>query len=199
MKSQPSTIFNKETSGMKKRLPENLNPDAHIKEDVIILAERAHRLREVAVGHLYGMQLNRLGIGLTLIEIKAENGWEHLGFESFNAFCAAPMPSGGLGLNASYRQALMQVYRVYVMELEVSIDKLQVITWSNLRTIISIVNKNNVDKLLPEASSLVNADLIERKVSGELVGEPVPLDAEKEKDRSWTFLRCPNCDHEWKI
>lgn len=174
--------------------PKNLNTDVDIEEDAVT---RAHRMRERAIGYLYGMQLNRLGIGLTLIEIKDENLWEGLGFESFNAFCAAPIPSGGLGLIERTRQALMQVYRVYVMELEVSVDKLQEIPWSNLRTIISIVNKNNVDALLPEAFSLVNADLRKKKVAGELVGEPVPLDAEKEKNRY--LLTCPNCDHEFEI
>ena len=161
---------------------------------------KAHKAREGALGQLFSLQLHRLGLGQALIQIEAEGLWEHLGFENFESFCSAPIPSGGLSLNARTRQALMQVYRVYVMELDVPIDKLQEISWSNLRTIISVVNKNNVATLLPEALTLANADLREKKITGELVGElvgePVPLDAEKEQARH--LLTCPNCNHEFE-
>ena len=75
----------------------------------------------------------------------------------------------------------MQVYRVYVMELDVPIDKLQEISWSNLRTIISVVNKNNVATLLPEALTLANADLRERRSQESLWESLSPLMQKKNR------------------
>tara|TARA_R110000737_G_scaffold310073_1_gene318631 strand:- start:206 stop:739 length:534 start_codon:yes stop_codon:yes gene_type:complete len=162
------------------------------KENVEDVALKAY---ERAIGHIYGLQINRLSLGLDLIKIDTEDLWEPLGFDSMDSFCASPPQAGGLGIQKRMRQVLMQVSQTFIINLEQSIETLQEISWSNLQTIVPIINEENAPNLLSEALMLGTADLREKKKTGELEGGSQPLDATKEKDHTRRrYVTCPNCE-----
>jgi hypothetical protein len=161
----------------------------------LISPEAAQKKYDRGLMLLQEMQLHRIALGLTLIDLEETYSWKQLGFDSFPALCSAPLLSGGYGLRERTRQTTMQVSRMFVLELGVNATTLIDVPYSNLALVVSIVTKENVEEVLADARCLGNRDLMLNKKNGKYGGIEEPYNAENEPD---PFMEiCPKCHHKF--
>jgi len=141
-----------------------------------------------ALGHLHALQEHYIDLGLTLLAIENQGWWDKHDFDSFAAYCAAPIPSGGLGLKSRWRQACMQVARRFVLELGVDPQRLKDLPKSNLQLLAPVATEENVEEVLADAESLGYHDVEERRKSGAYTGTPQSMEPDPPK-----LLTCPDC------
>ena len=158
----------------------------------------AEKLYARALDHLVGVQASSIALGLDLISIEDSQYYKQLGFTSFAAFCLAPPYSGGLGQNERSRQTLMQVANRFILELDAETSDVVKIPFSNLQTLVPVVNEQNIKEVLADALTLGNRDIRRNRDEGKYDGVVRPLDAEKEpaQETNEHNIRCPHCRKE---
>jgi len=132
-------------------------------------------VRETALRCKHEAEINYLKFGLYLIKLQEMKAHEDLGFGSFSEFCVAPEASGGMGIEARERQQCMQLSRVYLLDLNIPLERLTGIPKTNLVVGVSVVNADNVDQVLSDAETLTKADMTRQKASGIYTGETPPI------------------------
>ena len=150
---------------------------------------------ERALDHIVGIQANRIALGLDLIKIEEARAWGDLGFGSFAQLCAAPIPSGGLGLQSRVRQTTMQVARVFVLDMKQRPADLVHISFSNLQLLVPFVTVDNIKDILSDALALSANDVRENRDKGKYGGKEEPMDAETKPSGAKRDLtmECPVC------
>ena len=146
------------------------------------------------LAHRSDLEQAYLFIGQDMQYFLENESWEALGFDSFAAFCEAPVESAGCGFSNREGQRAAQRYRRFILELEQSFSEVSSIGKSNLNVILPHVNKENVTEMLAKAKGLSWRDLsyemksIKEPELGELLSPPPVTDPV----RIWPFAAAPD-------
>ena len=92
----------------------------------------------------------------------------------------------------------MQVANRFILELDAETSDVVKIPFSNLQTLVPVVNEQNIKEVLADALTLGNRDIRRNRDEGKYDGVVRPLDAEKEpaQETNEHNIRCPHCRKE---
>lgn len=115
-----------------------------------------------------------------LYEFKEEALWQHLGHEDFNEWIASP----DIDLGRSQVYALIEAYKVLVLEREMSADDLQKLEVTKVAQVLPAIRKGDVEleAAIADVEALSRSDLREKYGKGGAGGAP-PLEM------------CSSCGH----
>ena len=130
-----------------------------------------------------------LELGRRLYEIEVENYYADLDYETFESYLADK------GLNYKTARAYINVYKIFIDQLEYKPQELADIPWSKLQAIVPVVKtveRVEADEWLDKARTLSMSDLaIEKREDQANVGF--------EKRKPYPILyRCSDCG-KWKL
>lgn len=102
----------------------------------------------------YGNQC-RLLDGALLWEVREQKYWKEWGYKNFDEYCVSEL--GYTMRTVNYR---IQVYTKYIVELGMPAHVMAALDWTKAKELIPIVNENNVDNLLDQASTMSLRDVV---------------------------------------
>lgn len=125
----------------------------------IVTADDAWERRQRIIGLVHEIEKNYLEAARELCDAFADRDWQHLGFDSFNAYVADPD-----GINRSPRTAmqLMEVYERYIITCNLEAAPLLMAGWDKLHRLLPFVTKDNARELVADAGALSRSDLIKK-------------------------------------
>lgn len=98
---------------------------------------------------------NMLDLGKLFYENKENKYYKRLNYDTWTEFLGDP----DIGYRESTVRGLMLVYRKFLLEYNVSKERLLLVGFSKLRTISPVVNEENVEELLDKGAVLSRSDL----------------------------------------
>ena len=146
--------------------------------------EKALALEEMLVAEIKRYRQSRIKVAYLLWQMKKDELWRELDFNSFPEYCASPT-----GLQLEWHDRTVQDYTRTIqayMDLDVPAKELQQINFSNLSALAPVVNESNLDLVLSDATALGNRDVRKRKKSGVYEGTEQVLEATKEPEYTFT-------------
>jgi len=154
--------------------PSEFVHDPHEVEKVHALHNQALAIRsQTGRGNIYE--------GITFAQLYDHRAWEKLGFDSWKAYLAAPIVSGGLACTYWTVMRKKKVAEVYVIGLNIEAEKLVEPGYSKLHLVHSFATEATVEEVLSNARALSISALKDH-----YFGEEAP----KEKKT------CPQCGYE---
>ena len=159
--------------------------------------ETALALQQMLVAEIGRYRESRIKVAYLLWQIKKDELWRELDFNSFSEYCASPT-----GLHLVWVDRTVQDYTRTIqayMDLDVAAEELKQINFSNLSALAPVVNESNLDLVLSDATGLGNRDVRLRKKAGAYEGKEQVLEATAEPEITVTqnsnqeFITCPHC------
>jgi hypothetical protein len=122
-------------------------------KDLEIQGEIAHKLNQQILQLTQDTAKNFLLLGQLFFTIQKNKYYETLSYSTWEEYC------GSLSWDRSTVFSLIKIYRIFVLERKIDIEKLSQIHYSKLLQISPVLNDKNQDELLEQASTLSRSDL----------------------------------------
>ena len=153
-------------------------------------AEIAHQRREeiIKLKSQVGLVASTFywEIAKKFYEIWQNKDWKNLGFDSWSAYLAAPVNSGGLDISRTWAVKAKENYQKYVIELSVSCEHLALASPEKLYEVKDKVKKDNVEKWLEKVREISRSDLkLEKKEVEQM---------ECKHERIKPYWKCLDCE-----
>jgi hypothetical protein len=140
--------------------------------------ETAWALQQMLLAEIGKYRESRIKVAYLLWQMKKDELWRELDFNSFPEYCASPT-----GLHLDWVDRTVQDYTRTIqayMDLDVGAEELKQINFSNLSALAPVVNESNLGLVLSDATVLGNRDIRQRKKDGAYDGLVQVLEATNE-------------------
>lgn len=162
-------------------------------------AKRAFDTQERIKHNVRMIRQSWFRLAADLYEFQNANMWQHLGYDSFNAWLADPDIE--LGGQRSWIYQLMAIYRELVIIKGVAVEKIATLPPGKLQEIMPAVRRGaDLQQALADVEVLSFRDIRERYASGGVDSEQppsgtgaVPSNRPLNASREPAYTTCPTC------